>query len=100
MYTFLNVCSILLSVIAQALKRVQSLMADYFKDCYKDDLFAWNNESQPINLDDLYIPVHWTTYTSTPSEEIRKELEDYYDIFSQVKRWLIGMDNFLKCVYV
>ena len=78
-YTFMYFIAI-----EHVVKKLQRNLSDYFVSSYVDDMFSYNDEDNRIDLRDIYVPIQWVQYKTTPAKVKVTSMETYLDLFNEV----------------
>ena len=79
----------LFTAIGTLVKKLQRNLSEYFVSSYVDDMFSYNNEDNRIDLRDIYVPIQWAQYETTPAKVHVTPIETYLDLFSGVRKHFI-----------
>ena len=78
---FVN-CNI--TALSRAVTDLQQTLAQYYKNCFQDDMFTSSDEGHSIKLSDIYAPIKWVENPKTAECVTDKELTEYSDILRKV----------------
>ena len=78
---FVN-CNI--TALSSAVTDLQQTLAQYYKNCFQDDMFTWSDEGRSIKLSDIYAPIKWVEHPKTAECVTDEELTEYSDILRKV----------------
>ena len=73
-----------LLAIDNLVNKLQWNLSDYFVSSYVDDMFSYNNEDNRIDLRDIYVPIQWVQYQTTPAKVKVNPMETYLELFNEV----------------
>ena len=76
--------NILFIAIEHLVKKLQKNLSDYFVSSYVDDMFSYNDEENRIDLRDIYVPIQWVQYQTTPAKVKVNPMETYLELFDEV----------------
>ena len=62
---------------------LQRNLSEYFVYNYVDDMFSFNNEDNRIDLREIYAPIQWVQYETTPAKVKVTPMENYLDLFKK-----------------
>ena len=73
-----------ITALSIAVTDLQLTLAQYYNDCYQDDMFCWHEEGHKVRLSDIYVPIKWVEHQKTAERVTEIELKDYNEILNQV----------------
>ena len=73
---------------SRAVTDLQQTLAQYYKNCFQDDMFTWSDEGRSIELSDIYAPIKWVEHQKT-AECVTDKLTEYSDILRKVSDELL-----------